>query len=396
MNSRIILLLIIGVDALILFFKASELSISYYEASLLYDGFSFLQLLINSSLLLFGENDFALRFPMIVLHSLSAMLLYAISSNYLKNERSRLWLVLIFILLPGVISSAIVVNSAGLVIFGLLLFIYLHVNNFHKSIYPLLVFYLIIDGGFLYLFLSLSIYALYTKQKKTFIFSIVLSIISMYIYGLSVHGSPKGHFLDAIGVYAAIFSPIVFIYLFYVLYRRYLTKEIDILWFIASTALIISLLLSFRQKVDLELFAPYLIVALPLLAQTFYRSYRVRLKQHRKNYRLAFVISLIFLFGNSFIVLFNQTLYLVLENPKKHFAYKFHIAKDIARELKSKGIECVKTSNRMSNRLKFYGIKECDDYKLVENIENNTEADVTVSYKNRILYFANVTNINNK
>ena len=396
MNSRYILLLILGVDAFILLLKTSELSISFYEASLLYGDFSFLQFIVKSSLYLFGHNDFALRLPMILFHTFSAILLYLISAKYLTNEVSRLWLVIIFILLPGVISSAIVVNSAGLVIFGLLLFAYLHVNNFHRTIYPVLILYLIIDGGFLYLFLALAIYSLYTKEKNFFVFSLILSLISMYIYGLSIHGLPKGHFLDAIGVYAAIFTPIIFIYLFYALYRRYLAKEIDIIWFIASTALVISLVLSFRQKVNLELFAPYLIVALPLMAQTFYSSYRVRLRVHRRKYKLAFVLSLIFLFGNSFLVLFNQTLYLVLENPKKHFAYKFHIAKDVADELKSMDIECVKSSSRMSKRLKFYGVKECNKYRLDENIENSNASYVTVSYKNRVLYFASVTKINNK
>ena len=117
MKYRIILFLILGVDAFILFLQTSELSISYDEATLLYGEFSFLQLIIKSSLNLFGTNDFALRFPMITLHISSAILLYEVSKKYLEREENRLWLILVFILLPGIISSALVVNGAGLIIF---------------------------------------------------------------------------------------------------------------------------------------------------------------------------------------------------------------------------------------------------------------------------------------
>ena len=144
MNTKLILLLILGLDALMLIFQIDELSISYNEALLLGGDFSFLQLIIKSSISVFGQNDFALRFPMIVLHILSAILLYKISSKYLHVERNRLWLLLIFVLLPGVMSSAIIVNSAGVILFGLLLFVYLYENYSISFIYPLLIFYMLI------------------------------------------------------------------------------------------------------------------------------------------------------------------------------------------------------------------------------------------------------------
>ena len=57
------------------------------------------------------------------------------------------------------------------------------------------------------------------------IFNISLLAISVYLYGFNSHGLPKGHFLDALGLYATIFTPIIFIYIFYVLYKRFLTKK---------------------------------------------------------------------------------------------------------------------------------------------------------------------------
>ncbi|MGE4420213.1 MAG: hypothetical protein AB7D38_10355 [Sulfurimonas sp.] len=392
---RYIFFFIIGLDALWLTLQINELSISYNEAEILNGDFSFLQLFINSSLLFFGHNDFALRLPMILLHVLSAMLLYKISQNYIKIQRNRLWLLIVFILLPGVISSAIIVNSAGLILFGLLLFVYMYENYSLKYSYLLLLVYMFIDGGFVALFMALIVFSLYEKKTKFFIFNFAMFLLSLFIYGIDTHGSPKGYFLDSMGVYAAIFSPIIFIYLVYVLYRKYLIKDFDLLWFISTVALLFSLLLSFRQRVALEYFAPYVILSLPLIAQTFEHSYRVRLSMFRKNYKWAFIISLVLLLINSSVVFFNKYLYHIIEEPKKHFSYKMHVAKELAQELKSRGIDCVQTDTKMSSRLEFYGVTKCNNYLLEEISTDVVKQDgVTISYRNRVVYSANVTKIN--
>jgi hypothetical protein len=387
--------LLLGLDALILLLQTGELSISYDEVSLLYGEYSFLQSLVKTSIYFFGQNDFALRLPMIVLHILSAVLLYKISEKYLKIQRNRVWLLLIFVLLPGVISSAIIVNNAGLIIFGLLLFVYIYENHSVKYMYILLAVYSLINGAFIYLFVSLAVFSLYKKNKHFFVFNLLLSIVSFLLYGIDLHGYPRGHFLDAIGIYAAIFTPIIFIYLFYILYRRYLTRDIDILWFISTVVFLVSLLLSFRQRVNIEYFAPYLILALPLAAQTFEHSYRVRLNIFRKNYKVIFIVSLTLLLLNSSVVFFNKYLYYVIENPDKHFSNKMHVAKELAKKLKNKGIYCVDTDMKMSKRLKFYGVTKCNNNVLTENTSKRSKSDnVTISYKNRVVYSANVTRVN--
>jgi len=319
MIHRLIFFSILLIDAIILFFLTNEISISYHEADLLYGDFSFLQLLVNISLYCFGQNDFALRLPMIILHLLSVLLLNEISKKYVESSKNRLWLILLFVLLPGVVSSSLIVNSAGLLIFGVLLFVYIYEKYSEKLIYLLLPIYAFIDAGFIYLFLALMAYYLLKKEKYHFLYALIIFIFSSYIYGFEVHGKPSGHFLDTIGAYAAVFSPIIFVYIFYALYRRYLTEKIDLAWYIASSALLISLILSFRQKVSVEYFAPYLMLALPLAAQTFISSYRVRLKMFRKNYKAIFVVSFILLFINTLVLLFNKELYLVINNPKKTF-----------------------------------------------------------------------------
>ncbi len=395
MSYRIILFLILGIDATILLFEISSLSISHAESMILYDEFSLLSLLVNTSIYFFGTNDFALRLPMIVLHLLSTILLYKISKEYVQKEKNRLWLVLIFVLLPGVVSSAIILNNAGLIIFGLLFFVYIYKNFSIKYTYILLSLYALLVGEFVYLFLALCTFAIYKKEKNFFIFNIFVFFISIFLYDIDTKGIPQGHFLDAIGVYTAIFTPIIFIYIFYILYRRYLTKDIDILWFIATIPFLFSLILSFRQRIELEVFAPYLIVALVLAAETFYHSYRVRLKMFRTKYKLAFMLSLIFLFLNTLVVFFNKELYVYVDKPQNHFAYNMHVAKELAYELKSRGIECVDTEYKMASRLRFYGVTNCNTHKLVEVEESSINIDaVTISYKNRPVYTANVTKVN--
>lgn len=394
--KKYIFVTILLIDTVVLLTEIPNISISYAEASFLYGHFSFLQLLIKSSIAIFGQNDFALRFPMILMHLMSAVLLYKISKRYLSSDRDRIWLLLLFILLPGVVSSALVVNSAGLVIFGLFLFVYLYEKLSITYVNIISLLYLFISPDFIYLFFGMSVYYIYNKKRYYFIYNLILFLSSGYLYGFEVGGSPTGHFLDLIGIYSTIFTPFIFIYIFYGLYRRYLSNQTDYIWYISSTTLVFSILLSLRQRVAVEHFAPYLMIALPLVAQTFVSSYKVRLKMFRTKYRLIFIISFIFLAFNYLVVLFNKELYLVLDNPKKHFAYKTHIAHDLAKKLKSKGISCVSTDKKMALRLFFYGIGHCDKVKLEETSLDNKKSDVTISYRDKILYAATVTKLNRK
>ena len=397
MIHRLILFSVLSIDVVILLFQASTLSISSHEVGLLYGDFSFIQYIVNQSLHIFGTNDVALRTPMILLHFLSALLLYEISKNYLVDKRNRIWLLVIFILLPGVLSSALLVDSAGLSIFGLLLFVYIYERFSINHTYLLLLVFSLLDGVFVYLFISLIVYSLYKKNKLYLIANIAFLILSLFLYGIKTEGSPEGHLIDTIGLYAAIFTPVIFIYIFYILYRRFLSKDMNVLWFISSVPLLISLLLSFRQNIVIENFAPYLIIALPLSAQTFYAAYRVRLKPFRIKYKIIFALSALFLSINFIVVLFNRELYLFIEKPDKHFARKMHIAKELASELKIRGVNCISNKDLMAQRLMFYGIGNCDTYQLIEqDLDDNEKNNVTISYKYRPIYKVIVTNINTK
>ena len=393
MNKYFILFLILGLDALFLLFETSELSISYTETTLLNGDFSLLQQIERASFYFFGQNDFSLRIPMILLHLLSAILLFRFSKNYLKYDRDRLWLVVVFILLPGVLSSAIVVNSVGLVIFSLLFYLNFYDKNIYLK-YLLLLPLWLISPSMIFLYFGLFVYALKQKDYRFSALNILLFFSSLYMFGFDTTGLPKGHFLDTLAIFSAIFTPIVFIYIFYILYRRYITSQEDILWFISATTLILALVLSFRQRLHVEDFAPYIMVSIVLAAQTFYHSYRVRLIQFRSTYKIIFVLSLIFLFLNATVIFFNKYLYIVLKDPKEHFAYEMHVAKDLALKLKENRLTCIDANDKkLQDRLSFYGIGYCEDFSL-SNQRSEKAQNVTISYKGSEVYQSYVTKVN--
>jgi hypothetical protein len=393
MREKAFLFALLGINFLVLVLQIKGLSIGYHEAQILYGDLSPLQLLISSSLNMFGQNDYALRIPMILLHLLSVVLLFEISKHYVPRLNDRLWIVLIYMLLPGVTSASLVVDNAGLMIASLFLFLYVHLNYGRYALFlaPLLI---VVDPSFAYLFFALTFYGIY---KKEYLYSVVGStflVASIYFFGIHIGGSPESRFLDALGVYAAIFSPIVFLYLFYVLYRRMMAKDWDLIWMISMSAFLISLLLSFRQKVEIQSFAPFLLIALPLAAQTFLHTYRIRLREFRRRYQILFYSAFVLLIINVFAVFFNHYFYHFLKDPKRHFSYPMHIVKELSSVLHAEKIGCIDARDKkLQLRLRFYGITHCENFRL-EDVASTKSTKVTISYINTPVYKTYVTKVN--
>lgn len=350
----------LGTISTTLFFVANSLSIHYKEALIFFDtDGGLLHTLTNYAVSLLGQNDIALKTPFIIFYILSNLLMFYISNKLLYNSFDKLLTQLLFMVLPGIISAAIIVNSAIIVIFCTLLYIAFYIK-YNRHCYILLFVYLFIDNSFAILYLAIFFHALYKKESAFLIgVSLVLFSISMYMYGFDVSGKPKGHFIDTFGVYASIFSPIIFLYFLYTLYRYGIKKEKDLIWFISTTALFVSLLFSFRQKIYIEDFAPFSVIAIIYMIKLMMTSIRVRLPMFRKKHYLLVKVSLFILFVNVSLILFNKPLYLFIEKSEKHFAYDYHFAKEMARILKENNIDNIYSNDyKLINRLKFYGIKE--------------------------------------
>ena len=373
----------------ILLFKASySLSISYKEALNVFVNNSVLSLITNSSIYIFGQNDIALRLPFILFYVFSVILMYKITENYFRYEKDRYISIVIFMILPGVLSASLLVNSAIVVIFFTLLYIFYY-KKYNQHSYFLLLLFLFIDNSFAILYLALFFYSLKEKNNKLLYFSLALFFISMYMYGFSTSGKPRGFLVDTFAIYATVFSPFLFLYFLYTIYRIGIKEDRTLIWYISTTALISSLIFSFRQRIYIEDFAPYVVIFLPLMLKTFFHAYRVRLKEFRTNYNILAGLVVLMLSINVILTFINKPLYLILPNSTKHFVYQYHFIKELAEELSKRDIKSITTDNEeLALRLKFYNIEKGDDYFLTLKKYDYPSERISIKYYGKELFVA--------
>ena len=356
--------LICLIDCIFLLYTANSLSISYSEAEIFFNKQNFLSHVLNLSVQIFGQTDIALRSVMIAFHVISVVLMYKVSKFYIKLEFDRLIAVLLFILLPGTIASALIVNNAGLCVMLALLCIYFfHIKNkiLFVTFFCLSFF---IDGDFLIFYVGFFIFALYKRKPPLAWLSAILFLLTLYFFGFDTNGRPSGHFIDTFGIFAAVFSPFIFIFFVYTIYRIWVKEKKDLLWFIAICSFCFCMIVSVRQRLELEQFLPFCVIATPLMVRIFFNSYRVRLPKFRKGYKICTTLVMLFLALNWSMIVFNQIFYLFLDNPTKHFVYKFDVVKELAAKLKEAEIKDLYTDNKkLALRLKFYGIDVRDESK---------------------------------
>jgi hypothetical protein len=131
-----------------------------------------------------------------------------------------------------------------------------------------------------------------------------------------------------------------------------------------------------------------------LAAQTFLHTYRIRLREFRRRYQILFYSAFILLIVNVLAVFFNHYLYRFLDDPKRHFSYPMHIAKELSGVLHADNIRCIDAGDKkLQLRLRFYGITHCEDYRLEKEISSKG-SKVTISYINIPVYETYVTKVN--
>jgi hypothetical protein len=373
----------------ILLFKATySLSISYKEALNVFVNNSVLSLITNTSIYILGQNDLALRLPFILFYTFSVIIMYKITENYFKYEKDRYISIIVFMILPGVLSASLLVNSAIVIIFFTLLYLYYY-HKYNKHSYILLLLFLFIDNSFAILYLALFFYSLKNKDTKLIYFSLILFGLSMYIYGFSTGGKPRGFLVDTFAIYATVFSPFLFLYFLYTMYRSWIKDERTLIWYISITALLLSLLFSFRQRIYIEDFAPYVVISLPYMLKTFFHSYRVRLKEFRTKYNILAFLIVLMLSINVILTFVNKPLYLVLPNANKHFVYQYHFIKELVEELSSRGITSITTDDyELALRLKFYHINRGDEYFLTLKNYDYPSERISIKYYGKEVFVA--------
>ena len=345
-----------------LFYLASVLPIGPNEAKLYYGDEVILYELTH---LVEGwfTTGLAFRLPFILFGLINVVLFYFMSKSYFKSEKDSYLATTIFALLPGVITSSVLVNIGVIVVTLVLLFLIVYERkNLYLEIIIMVLLLLVHDASIIF-FIAIALYSALQKDRALLIASIILAVASLFISnGLKIEGRPSGEFMELFGLYMALFSPFVFIYFFYALYRIWLREEKDILWYISFTAFALSILLSLRQQVIMTDFAPYVIVAVVLMILVYHRTVEVRLPQFQKPYRLGFNFVIGSLILSALVILFHYSLFLLLEDKSKNFTYPFYRAYWQVQELKEIGQNCYTASNpKVQYQLKYYGIEECQD-----------------------------------
>lgn len=378
---------------LLILIYPNYLSISYYEATIFYSDDGYLGNIVRFFCSIFGQNDYALRGFFIFLFFGSLILFYKVSLDVVKRIEDARLATILFCLLPASGLSALLVMKSSVVIFLTLLFIYLHKRGRSWLSFAVLAISSVLDGAFAILFLSLIFYAVHKKDNPLIVVSVALFGISMTIFGFDTGGKPQSFFLDTLGIYLLVFSPFLFFYFVFAIYK---TKPEDrpIGWYISFWALVFSLILSFRQKIMLYDFAPFVILAVPFMVRTFFASYRIRMGKNKRIYKIGFALLFSSLFLSFLVSFFNRPLYALIDNKSKHFAYKYQVAKELADELKSIGAtECTVLDQEMALRLRFYGINRGSDYIVGQKPLKNSKK-VSIVYSNSKVADFYVTKVN--
>lgn len=348
--------------AIAVFYLAATTPISAHEAKILYTSND-----VVGTLMRWGNSlnigFIGLRVIFLFFGFLAIGLFYELSRQYFTKSKDIYLSTLVFMLLPGILTAITLVNVAIIVLPLVLLFVLFYEKGYYLLLPPIMLALFFIHEASIIFFAAVLFYSIMNKEKKLAIFS--LSFILAFIYlakGIEIGGRPSGHFVEIFGLYATVFSPLLFFYFFYAMYRIFLRGKKTLIWYISFTALAFSLLLSIRQRVHITDFAPYVMISIVLMLDVFNHAIGVRLPQFQKSYKRGFIVVMSFLLLSVFLIVGHKLVYLVLKDPKTHFAHSIYKPYMLAEDLKSKGIECYNGAHgRERYQLRYYDILPCSE-----------------------------------
>lgn len=348
--------------AIALLYLAITLPIGTHEAVIFYTDEGILKRFTHLAEGWFG-NGLDFRLPFLLLGFLNIALFFIMSKFYFEKEEESFLATTIFALLPGIITSAILVNIAVLVITLVMAFLIFYAKKLVWLQAGVAILLLYFHDASIIFFISMAIFSAFKRDRVLFGISALLIAISfLYFNTLEVGGHPHGEFLELFALYMALFSPLVFIYFFYALYRIWLREKKDILWYLAFTSFMLSILLSLRQQVIMTDFAPYVIVAVVLMVLMYQKTLNVRLPLFQKKYKIGFKIVMGSLIVSALIILFHKPLFLLYTDKTKHFTYPFYEPYWQSMELHEIGQKCYTAKNKkVQFQLNYYGIKACHE-----------------------------------
>ena len=348
--------------AIAVFYLAATTPITAHEAKILYTSHDFVATLMRWGDSL-GAGFIGFRAFFLFFGFLSIGLFYELSRRHFQKHEEAYLSTLIFMFLPGILTASTLVNVAIIVLPLVLLFVLLYEKGHYLLLPPLMLALFFIHEASIIFFVAVLLYAVMNKEKKLAIFS--LSFLLAFVYlakGIEIGGQPSGHFVEIFGLYATVFSPLLFVYFFYAMYRILLKEKKSLIWYISFTALAFSLLLSIRQRVHITDFAPYVMISIVLMLDVFNHTIGVRLPEHQEQHKRGFIVVMSFLALSVFLIVGHKLLFFVLEDPRTHFAHRVYKPYLLAQELKSEGIECYDGAHgRERYQLRYYNILPCSE-----------------------------------
>jgi hypothetical protein len=326
--------------AIAVFYLAVTTPISPHEAKTLYLNETLVALLMRWGQ---GISDTFLGLRLFFLFAgfLSIVLFYQLSKKTFSKPEDTYLATFIFMLLPGILTGTTLANIAIIVLPVVLLFVLMYEKGYFWILLLLMLVLFFIHEASIIFFIAVLMYAIAHKEKR-------LAIVS-------------GHFLEIFGLYATLFSPFVFLYFFYALYRILLKGKKNLLWYISFTALAFSLLLSIRQRVYITDFAPYVMIAVPLMLSVFNQSMRVRLPQFRKMYQAGSQFIILTLMVSALVIITHKASYYHLGLSEKHFAKRIYIPYEKVTKLREEGAKCYDGQQRSDwYQFQYYNMPLCN------------------------------------
>lgn len=347
----------------VVFYLAIITPIGPHEAKTFYTSTDIVSKLMHWGDALLG-GFIGIRIFFIFLGFLAIMLFYEMSRRYFTIRSDAYLATILFMFLPGIITVTTIVNVAILVLPLVLFFVIMYERGSYWSLpFVMLALFFIHESSIVF-FIALLFYALVHKDKKLSILSAAFLLVFIYLAkGIDIGGIPSGHFAEVFGLYATVFSPLLFLYFFYAMYRILLREKKTLLWYISFTALAFSLLLSIRQRVYITDFAPYVMISMVLMLDVFNNSIRARLPEFQKHYMKGFYVVVFVLLISDLLIVSHKLSYELMTNPDKHFASRIYKPYYLAQSLKKEGKECYDASSRRERyQLRFYQIQSCATY----------------------------------
>ncbi len=338
--------------------------ISPHEAKIFYTSEDIIGILMR-----LGESIipgfFGLRIFYLFFGFATVGLFYELSRRYFSKREDAYLSTFIFMFLPGILTATTLVNVAIIVLPLVLLFVLFYEKGYFLILPFIMLALFFIHEASIIFFVAVLLYSVIHKDQKLIIVASAFLLSFIYLAkGIEIGGRPSGHFAEIFGLYATVFSPLLFLYFFYAMYRILLREKKTLLWYISFTAFAFSLLLSIRQRVHITDFAPYVMIAIVLMLDVFNHSVRVRLPQFQKRYKRGFYTVMVFLALSAFVIVFHKASFYLAANPSRHFAKRIYEPYLLSEQLKAEGITCNKSiKGRTSYQLRYYGIPLCTGKK---------------------------------